>query len=119
MLNKHNVLNSDAIAKTFAQIALLAKALETEAQRNGDTVSPTISALASVPSEHVSQALQESAHDYDASIEASTSATIDTSFRVEAGLRKSEIIQASVVILGTIQSGFGAMFLTAVQKGAN
>lgn len=126
ILTRHNALNSDAIAKAFAQIALLAKALEFEAKKRGDSVSSTISELAKVPFDHVSEQIQRDPHAYDHEIEANTNDLIASSQRVASGLRKSEGLQAGVVILGTIQSGFGSHILKfgshilkAVQIGAN
>lgn len=118
-LSKHNARNSDAIAKAFAQIALLAKAVEFEAKERGDRVSLTISELAKVPLDHVSEQIQRDPNVYDHVIEANTNDLIASSQQVASGLRKSEVLQASVVILGTIQSGFGPYILNAVQKGAN
>lgn len=98
---------TDAALVANANVSLLAKILVEKAQASGETVSSSLAALGSVPMEDIERQLASRVGDWTSRIDAVETQSLMANASVNAARRKSEIWQAVVVVVGTLQGGFG------------
>lgn len=107
----------DAALRAHAYISLLAKDLEGEALNAGRKVPPSIAAFAAIPIEHLASVItRDPDHDHQAMcdlIEGQKRANEE----VNLVRRRSEMLQAFVVVLGTLQSGMGSLLFAGPTTG--
>ncbi|GHE86769.1 hypothetical protein GCM10016455_03050 [Aliiroseovarius zhejiangensis] len=105
---------SEGIEVANAKNALLAKVLASQIRESGETPNPVIEELANVPHGKSESAfnrdLEATKRDLDAVGEQQKNADA----WVSRTLRASEVMQAAVVILGTLQTGFGDLIIERV-----
>lgn len=107
----------DAALRVHAHISLIAKALENEAQKEGRQVLPTIAALAGVPIEHSANVITRDPDDDHQSLSDAMEGQKSANDLVNLTRRRSEMLQAIVVVLGTLQSGLGSLLFAAPTVG--
>ncbi len=118
ILSERVNLASDAGTRALAHVCILAKALVAEAARRGEQANAAIMELASVPNDHLAATLSR---DWDQANNRQREILADkmaANKLVERARRNSEILQAIVVVVGTLQSGLGAYLLELIGMGA-
>lgn len=108
---------ADAALRAHAHVSLLAKAIENEALSEGRRVSPAIAALAEVPFEHCSSIITRNPEHDHPSLSGAFDAQKNANEVVNLARRRSEILQAVVVVLGTLQSGLGSLLFAGSTTG--
>jgi hypothetical protein len=117
ILNERVNLASDASVRALAHVSSLAKVLVADAARRGEQASPTLSALASVPDEHVATTLSRDADHANIQQREILAERLAANKLVERTRRNSEILQAVVVVVATLQSGLGAYLVEFLGLG--
>ena len=119
LLQKQVIQASDGAGRALAYTALLARAMLKDAEDNGRKIPLTIHRLASVSDDHIESIISPEQNSYEQQVEKVRTLQLDANDQVNRTRRSSELFQAFVVILGTLQSGLGATILIAISGGAN
>ena len=105
-------LTADMALKAHAKISLLAKDLEREALIAGRTVPPVVAAFSTGPLSELADIIaQDPEKKHNAMVELAVNRQ-EADKAIEVARRRSEVLQAIVVVLGTLQSGLGDMFVS-------
>lgn len=108
---------ADAALRAHAHISILAKAIENDARNEGRQVSSAIAELAAVPIEHSESVIsRDPEYDHEHLHEAADGQK-SANEAVNLARRRSEILQAVVVVLGTLQSGLGSLLFSGPTTG--
>ncbi|MFN4202833.1 MAG: hypothetical protein ACK4GM_07260 [Tabrizicola sp.] len=113
---KINLCNEAAL-RALAHTAIIAKAIVDDAQKRGEPVSQAIVELASVKGPNISSVPSSIADLVNDRQRAALRDRLVANDLVLRARRNSEILQASVVILGTLQSGLGSYFVDLFKSG--
>lgn len=109
--NKRLGQNESNIRLAQAQITLLAKALFIAAKSRNEPVSSIIEALAKPEKESIEKLLEVPSKEIEDRIENIFEERKLANESVLKTRRAAEIVQATIVILGTLQSGFGVFIM--------
>jgi hypothetical protein len=115
IVQKQLVDLSDAVERSLAHNALLAKAIVQQSEREGREPSSVISRLADVPIEHLDRTLTGDSDELAQELDAIEAKQLSANAYVLQTRRAAEILQASVVILGTLQSGLGGILVESLK----
>jgi hypothetical protein len=110
-------LASDSGTRACAHVSILAKALVAEATRRGEQANTAILELASVPDDHLAETLSRNADQANKIQREILVDKLAANKLVEHARRNSEVLQAVVVVVGTLQSGLGAYLLEFIGMG--
>jgi hypothetical protein len=119
ILSERVNLASDAGNRACAHVSLLAKALAADATRRGEKVSAAILELASVQEDHLAATLSRDVDEANKRQREILADSMAANKLVERARRNSEVLQATVVVVATLQSGLGAYFLELFETGAS
>jgi hypothetical protein len=101
---------SDGIKVSNANTALIAKALVMEASRNGTEPNKILQKLADEPIDVIARSLEGRTGTLIERIDALEVRSLSSNAAILRSRHVSELFQAIVVVLGTLQGGFGAHF---------
>jgi hypothetical protein len=118
ILSARIFLASDAGARALAYVSILAKEIVSSSNSRGETVHPTLVALSQVTDAHNLHVLSQ---DPEANFEREKAILVERMAAnkvVEKGRRNSEVLQAFVVVVATLQSGLGGYLVELLGKRA-
>lgn len=117
ILSERVNLASDAGTRACAYVSLLAKALVADATGRGEQANPALLELASVPDDHLAETLSRDVDQANKRQREILVESMAANKLVERARRNSEILQAVVVVVATLQSGLGAYLLEFIYVG--
>jgi hypothetical protein len=117
ILSERVNLASDASVRALAQISILAKVLVNDAIRKGEQASPVLTQLASVPDDHIATMLSRDVDQANTKQSEIRNKRVAANKLVERTRRNSEILQAVIVVVATLQSGLGAYLVEFLGLG--
>ena len=113
-LQKQLLQNAKAIGVALANTAILAKAFVAQAEREQRDVAEPFRALSDVALEDIERALQNDTSSFEEEIDDIVSDQEIADWAVSRARRSGEILQAFVVIIGTLQTGFGDSLVNSI-----
>ncbi len=117
LLNRRLNQISDAVGVASANIALLAKSVRKSTLEQGQEVDSIVESLSGVRHEVIEKSLEGTAREFDPLFEGNALEQRLTELMVQKARRNSELLQAIVVVLGTLQSGLGGSFVNLIARG--
>jgi hypothetical protein len=117
ILSERLNLASDTSVRAMAHVSILAKVLVADADRRGEQASPAIVGLASVRDDHITTTLSQDVNQANTHQREILAERLAANKLVERAGRKSEVSQAVVVVVGTLQSGLGAYLVDFLGLG--
>ena len=117
LLSERVSLASDAGVRALAHATIIAKALVSDANKRGEEPNPAVVALASVPDEHLSATLANNPDEHAERQRQILGKRLTADDLVVRARRNSEVLQAVVVVVATLQSGLGAYLIELVRLG--
>ncbi|MFV1593554.1 hypothetical protein VWZ88_13945 [Phaeobacter sp. JH20_36] len=112
--SKTLVLTGDAAGRALANTSILAKAMKEDAEEQGKRVSHLVGSIASIPDEHLRRMVASGCAELTEKIDENCDDMLEADNLVRSQSRKSELLQAVVVIVGTLQSGLGSLLIVQV-----